>query len=158
MLGHGGIVVFDDTVDLARQARFAMEFCADRELRQVHALPYRLDARRGSDRPDYRESGPHARICEVLDDLCELMTDGSLCALGGLIPYPVQSAVRHFPEDFDKPARFADAAQPAEIEARRHTHGANSRNRLRHSGTSRRNAASRWRSTASRSRYQRARR
>ena len=54
LIGHGGVVVFDDTVDMAKQARFAMEFCADRILRQVHAVPDRLDARRRDHRQDHR--------------------------------------------------------------------------------------------------------
>ena len=58
LIGHGGIVVFDDTVDMAKQARFAMEFCAIESLRQVHALPDRLDARRRGDRPHHRGRGP----------------------------------------------------------------------------------------------------
>ena len=66
MLGHGGIVVFDDTVDMAQQARFAMEFCAIEILRQVHALPHRLDPRRRGDRPDHRRRGPRRRISSVL--------------------------------------------------------------------------------------------
>jgi formate dehydrogenase iron-sulfur subunit len=103
MLGHGGVVVFDDTVDLARQARFAMEFCAIESCGKC--TPCRIGSTRGVeviDRIIANES--RAKNFQLLDDLCELMTDGSLCALGGLIPLPVMSAIRHFPEDFDKPA------------------------------------------------------
>ena len=103
MLGHGGIVVFDDTVDLAKQARFAMEFCSIESCGKC--TPCRIGSTRGVeviDRIIANES--RSRNLELLDDLCELMTDGSLCALGGLIPLPVMSAIRHFPEDFDKPA------------------------------------------------------
>ena len=114
LLGHGGIVVFDDTVDLAQQARFAMEFCADRELRQVHALPHRLDARRRGHRPHHRGTRTASTNLELLDDLCELMLDASLCALGGLTPYPVLSALAHFPEDFDRPAPAAGGCRTAE--------------------------------------------
>ncbi len=103
MLGHGGIVVFDDTVDLARQARFAMEFCAIESCGKC--TPCRIGSTRGVEVID-RIIANHDRTknLTLLDDLCELMLDGSLCALGGLTPYPVLSAIRHFPEDFDKPA------------------------------------------------------
>ena len=86
MVGHGGIVVFDDTVDMARQARFAMEFCADRVVRQVHAVPHRLRPRRRGDRPDHRRRRTASANLVLLEDLCETMTDGSLCAMGGLTP------------------------------------------------------------------------
>ncbi len=100
LLGHGGIVVFDDTVNLAKQARFAMEFCAIESCGKC--TPCRIGSTRGVEVID-RIVANHdrAKNLEVLDDLCELMLDGSLCALGGLTPYPVLSAVRHFPEDFD---------------------------------------------------------
>jgi formate dehydrogenase iron-sulfur subunit len=103
LLGHGGIVVFDDTVDLARQARFAMEFCAIESCGKC--TPCRIGSTRGVEVIDRVIAG-HERTenLELLDDLCELLVDGSLCALGGLIPYPVLSALRHFPEDFSKPA------------------------------------------------------
>jgi formate dehydrogenase iron-sulfur subunit len=103
MLGHGGVVVFDDTVDMARQARFAMEFCSVESCGKC--TPCRVGSTRGVEVID-KVIANHERTknLELLDDLCELMLDGSLCALGGLIPYPVQSAIRHFPEDFDKPA------------------------------------------------------
>src|SRR5580704_12839327 len=103
MLGHGGIVVFDDTVDLAKQARFAMEFCAIESCGKC--TPCRVGSTRGVEVIDRIIANENrSRNLELLDDLCELMTDGSLCALGGLIPLPVMSAVRHFPEDFDRPA------------------------------------------------------
>jgi formate dehydrogenase iron-sulfur subunit len=106
MLGHGGIVVFDDSVDLAKQARFAMEFCAVESCGKC--TPCRIGSTRGVEVIDHIIANEdRAKNFEVLDDLCELMLDGSLCALGGLIPYPVQSAIRHFPEDFDKPAPVA---------------------------------------------------
>ena len=99
LLGHGGIVVFDDTVDLARQARFAMEFCAIESCGKC--TPCRVGATRGVEVIDrIIADQDRAGNLEVLDDLCELMLDGSLCALGGLTPYPVLSAIRHFPEDF----------------------------------------------------------
>jgi formate dehydrogenase iron-sulfur subunit len=102
MLGHGGMVVFDDRVDLARQARFAMQFCAAESCGKC--TPCRVGSIRGVEVIDRIIAGEdRRRNLELLDDLCELMTDASLCALGGLIPLPVQSAIRHFPEDFDRP-------------------------------------------------------
>jgi formate dehydrogenase iron-sulfur subunit len=103
MLGHGGVVVFDDTVDLAKQARFAMEFCAIESCGKC--TPCRVGSTRGVEVIDRIIANDNrTKNLELLDDLCELMTDGSLCALGGLIPLPVMSAIRNFPEDFDKPA------------------------------------------------------
>ncbi len=103
MLGHGGVVVFDDTVDLAKQARFAMEFCAIESCGKC--TPCRVGSTRGVEVIDRIIANENrTKNLELLDDLCELMIDGSLCALGGLIPLPVMSAIRHFPEDFDKPA------------------------------------------------------
>src|SRR5579863_8543729 len=103
LVGHGGIVVFDDTVDLARQARFAMEFCAIESCGKC--TPCRIGSTRGVEVIDrIIANQERTKNLQVLDDLCELMLDGSLCALGGLTPYPVLSAVQHFPEDFDKPA------------------------------------------------------
>jgi len=103
MLGHGGVVVFDDTVDLAKQARFAMEFCAIESCGKC--TPCRIGSTRGVEVIDrIIANEDRAKNFQLLDDLCEVMTDGSLCALGGLIPLPVMSAVRNFPEDFDKPA------------------------------------------------------
>jgi len=99
LLGHGGIVVFDDTVDLAQQARFAMEFCAIESCGKC--TPCRVGSTRGVEVIDRIVANQdRAKNLQVLDDLCEVMLDGSLCALGGLTPYPVLSAVRHFPEDF----------------------------------------------------------
>ena len=103
LVGHGGIVVFDDTVDLARQARFAMEFCAIESCGKC--TPCRVGSTRGVEVIDrIIANQDRSKNLQLLDDLCELMLDGSLCALGGLTPYPVLSAVQHFPEDFDKPA------------------------------------------------------
>jgi formate dehydrogenase iron-sulfur subunit len=106
MLGHGGVVVFDDTVDMAQQARFAMEFCAVESCGKC--TPCRIGATRGVEVIDRIIAGTDtAKNFTLLDDLCDTMVDGSLCALGGLTPYPVVSAIRHFPEDFDKPNRRA---------------------------------------------------
>jgi formate dehydrogenase iron-sulfur subunit len=103
MVGHGGVVVFDDTVDLARQARFAMEFCAIESCGKC--TPCRIGSTRGVEVIDRIIAGQdRGANLTLLDDLCATMLDGSLCALGGLTPLPVQSAVKHFPEDFDRPA------------------------------------------------------
>ncbi|MFZ0009942.1 MAG: NADH-ubiquinone oxidoreductase-F iron-sulfur binding region domain-containing protein [Steroidobacteraceae bacterium] len=101
MLGHGGIVVFDDTVDLAAQARYAMEFCAIESCGKC--TPCRLGSTRGVEVIDRLVAGQDAAKQEiVLRDLCNTMIQGSLCALGGLTPYPVISALNHFPQDFAK--------------------------------------------------------
>ena len=108
LLGHGGIVVFDDSVDMARQARFAFEFCAIESCGKC--TPCRIGATRGVETVDKIIAGQQrARNLEVMNDLCELMTDGSLCAMGGLTPLPVQSALRHFSEDFERPPLLAAA-------------------------------------------------
>jgi formate dehydrogenase iron-sulfur subunit len=101
MLGHGGVVVFDDTVDMAAQARYAMEFCAIESCGKC--TPCRIGSTRGVEVIDRLISGNNAAAQEVLlRDLCETLTYGSLCALGGLTPFPVLSALNHFPEDFVK--------------------------------------------------------
>ncbi|HEY0638588.1 MAG TPA: NADH-ubiquinone oxidoreductase-F iron-sulfur binding region domain-containing protein [Pseudonocardiaceae bacterium] len=102
MVGHGGVVVFDDTVDMAAMARFAMEFCAEESCGKC--TPCRVGAVRGVEVIDRIVAGQdRAKNLLLLDDLCELMVDGSLCAMGGLTPMPVRSALRHFPEDFGAP-------------------------------------------------------
>src|SRR5208283_1576612 len=101
MIGHGGIVVFDDTVDMARQARFAMEFCAEESCGKC--TPCRVGSVRGVEVIDRIIAGhDRAANLELLEDLCQTMVDGSLCAMGGLTPLPVRSALEHFPEDFDR--------------------------------------------------------
>ena len=103
MVGHGGVVVFDDTVDMAKQARFAMEFCAVESCGKC--TPCRIGARRGVETIDRIIAGKdRTKNMKILEDLCTVMTDGSLCAMGGLTPLPVMSAVTHFPEDFNKAA------------------------------------------------------
>ena len=99
IVGHGGIVVFDDTVDMAAQARFAMEFCAIESCGKC--TPCRIGSTRGVEVIDKIRAGENrdANIALLLD-LCEVMADGSLCAMGGLTPLPVRSALRHFTEDF----------------------------------------------------------
>ena len=101
MLGHGGVIVFDDTVDMAAQARFAMEFCAVESCGKC--TPCRVGSTRGVEVIDRITAGiDRESNLVLLDELCETMTDGSLCAMGGLTPLPVRSALRHFPEDFDR--------------------------------------------------------
>jgi formate dehydrogenase iron-sulfur subunit len=101
MVGHGGIVVFDDTVDMAAQARFAMEFCAAESCGKC--TPCRIGSVRGVEVIDHIIAGRDAPAnIALLEDLCELMTDGSLCAMGGLTPMPVRSVLRHFPEDLHR--------------------------------------------------------
>ena len=103
-VGHGGIVVFNDSVDLMEQARYAFEFCAEESCGKC--TPCRVGAVRGVEVMDrLRDGVDHAKNIEVLNDLCELMVDGSLCAMGGMTPIPVQSAIKHFPEDFAFPSK-----------------------------------------------------
>jgi formate dehydrogenase iron-sulfur subunit len=102
MLGHGGIVVFDDSVNMAAQARYAMEFCAIESCGKC--TPCRIGSTRGVEVIDRLVAGENAVQQEtILRDLCETLTYGSLCALGGLTPYPVISALDHFHGDFVKP-------------------------------------------------------
>ena len=102
LLGHGGMVVFDDTVDLAQQARFAMAFCAVESCGKC--TPCRIGSTRGVEVIDRIIAGENRTAnLELLDDLTTLMTSASLCALGGLTPIPVRSALEHFPEDFSRP-------------------------------------------------------
>ncbi|MQB06102.1 formate dehydrogenase [Agrobacterium tumefaciens] len=99
LIGHAGIVVFDDTADMLRQARFALEFCAVESCGKC--TPCRIGSTRGVETVDKISLGIEAeRNTALLEDLCETMKFGSLCALGGFTPYPVMSALRHFPQDF----------------------------------------------------------
>ncbi|MFM2389441.1 MAG: hypothetical protein RLZZ437_996 [Pseudomonadota bacterium] len=97
LIGHAGIVVFDDTADMLQQARFAMEFCAIESCGKC--TPCRIGAVRGTETIDRIARGDTAAI-PLLTDLCATMKSGSLCALGGFTPYPVLSALTHFPNDF----------------------------------------------------------
>ncbi len=109
LIGHAGVVVFDDTVDMAKQARFAMEFCAIESCGKC--TPCRIGSTRGVETVDKIVAGiePEKNL-EVLADLCNTMKFGSLCALGGFTPYPVVSAMTHFRDDF-KPAPHLQAAE-----------------------------------------------
>lgn len=99
LIGHAGIVVFDDTADMLHQARFALEFCAVESCGKC--TPCRIGSTRGVETVDRIALGIEPeKNTALLADLCETMKFGSLCALGGFTPYPVMSALRHFPDDF----------------------------------------------------------
>ncbi|OIR08877.1 NADP-reducing hydrogenase subunit HndC [mine drainage metagenome] len=97
VLGHGGIVAFDDTVDMAKQARYAMKFCALESCGKC--TPCRIGSTRGVEVIDRIRAGAVEQL-PLLRDLCDTMTSGSMCAMGSMTPYPVLSALNHFPEDF----------------------------------------------------------
>ncbi|MCT4683765.1 MAG: formate dehydrogenase [Roseicyclus sp.] len=97
LIGHAGVVVFDDTADMLGMARFAMEFCAVESCGKC--TPCRIGAVRGVETIDRIAQGDGSAV-PLLVDLCETMKDGSLCALGGFTPYPVMSALEQFPEEF----------------------------------------------------------
>lgn len=99
MIGHGGVVAFDDTVDMLKMARFAMEFCAEESCGKC--TPCRIGAVRGVEVIDKIKAGTELeKNLQLLESLCDTMQYGSLCAMGGMTPYPVVSALKHFPEDF----------------------------------------------------------
>jgi formate dehydrogenase iron-sulfur subunit len=109
VLGHGGIVVHDDTADMAKLARYAMEFCAVESCGKC--TPCRIGSTRGVEVIDkIRHGTDGARQVILLRSLCDTMLGGSLCAMGGMTPYPVLSALNHFPQDFGQPAGDAKAA------------------------------------------------
>jgi formate dehydrogenase iron-sulfur subunit len=109
LLGHGGVVVFDDHVDMARMARYALEFCAVESCGKC--TPCRIGSARGVElvdriiagRSDAARNGAQESDLALLDELCDTMFNGSLCGLGGMTPFPVRSALRHFREDFARP-------------------------------------------------------
>ncbi len=109
LIGHAGITVFDDTADMLKQARFAMEFCAIESCGKC--TPCRIGSTRGVETLDRvaRNIEPEKNLA-LVTDLCNTMKFGSLCALGGFTPYPVMSAINHFPEDF-RPREVAAAAE-----------------------------------------------
>ncbi len=104
LIGHAGLVVFDDTADMRKMARFAMEFCAVESCGKC--TPCRIGAVRGVETIDRIGRGDASAI-PLLEELCETMKDGSLCALGGFTPFPVMSALKHFPDDFTANAKEA---------------------------------------------------
>jgi formate dehydrogenase iron-sulfur subunit len=102
MIGHGGIVVFDDTVNMAQQARFAMEFCAIESCGKC--TPCRIGSTRGVEVIDRMIAGEKREDnYDLLVELCDTMEDASLCAMGGMTPYPVRSVLTYFAEDFASP-------------------------------------------------------
>ena len=112
MLGHGGVVVADDSLDMAHMARFALQFCAEESCGKC--TPCRIGSTRGVEVVDRLIAATDISAREeqalLLKDLCDTMTYGSLCALGGFTPYPVMSAINHFPDDF-RPAATLQAAE-----------------------------------------------
>ena len=114
LIGHGGLVVFDDTVDMARQARFAMEFCAAESCGKC--TPCRVGSVRGLEALDRVIAGEAVEAnLDLVRELCETMKFGSLCALGGFIPFPVISAITHFSEDFALGRRGGVVAELAAV-------------------------------------------
>jgi formate dehydrogenase iron-sulfur subunit len=110
LIGHGGIVVFDDTADMLKQARFAFEFCSHESCGKC--TPCRIGSTRGHEVLDkVIEGNNHAANMALVEDLCQTMKLGSLCALGGFTPYPVLSALTHFPEDFAPKERHLAPAE-----------------------------------------------
>lgn len=114
LIGHAGIVVFDDTADMLKQARFAFEFCAIESCGKC--TPCRIGSTRGVETVDKIRAGDEAEAqVTLMTDLCNTMKFGSLCALGGFTPYPVMSALTHFPEDFrPAPTMTGSMTQAAE--------------------------------------------
>jgi formate dehydrogenase iron-sulfur subunit len=99
VLGHGGVVAFDDTVNMADMARYAMEFCAIESCGKC--TPCRIGSTRGYEViDDIINNVDREKNIVLLRSLCDTLLNGSLCALGGMTPYPVLSALNHFPEDF----------------------------------------------------------
>ncbi|MEO8856803.1 MAG: NADH-ubiquinone oxidoreductase-F iron-sulfur binding region domain-containing protein, partial [Burkholderiaceae bacterium] len=110
VVGHGGIVVHDDSADMAQLARYAMEFCAIESCGKC--TPCRIGAVRGVEVIDRIRAGQdRPQQVALLRDLCATMVDGSLCAMGGMTPYPVLSALDNYPQDFGLDASVA--RQPA---------------------------------------------
>ncbi|MCC5993472.1 MAG: formate dehydrogenase [Rhodobacteraceae bacterium] len=105
LIGHAGLVVFDDSADMLGMARFAMEFCAVESCGKC--TPCRIGAVRGVETLDRIAAGDGAAVA-LLHDLCATMKDGSLCALGGFTPYPVMSALTHFPQEFGQSREAAE--------------------------------------------------
>jgi formate dehydrogenase iron-sulfur subunit len=118
VVGHGGIVVHDDTADMAQLARYAMEFCVLESCGKC--TPCRIGSTRGVETIDriVKPDAKHPRVQQVqlLRDLCDTMLYGSLCAMGGMTPYPVMSALNHYPEDFGiAPEKAPDVNRDADV-------------------------------------------
>ena len=114
-IGHGGIVVHDDTADMSRLARYAMEFCVIESCGKC--TPCRIGSMRGVEVIDRIKTGGDGKVgsdrpqqVKLLRDLCDTMVNGSLCAMGSMTPYPVLSALKHFPQDFGSPANVPEVA------------------------------------------------
>jgi formate dehydrogenase iron-sulfur subunit len=113
VLGHGGIVVHDDTADMSKLARYAMEFCAIESCGKC--TPCRIGSTRGVEVIDRIMAPPSTKHnkpqqVQLLRDLCDTMVHGSLCAMGGMTPFPVLSALNHYPQDFGIAAPDREAA------------------------------------------------
>ncbi|TZG11070.1 MULTISPECIES: formate dehydrogenase subunit gamma [Comamonas] len=112
VVGHGGLVVHDDSADMAQLARYAMEFCAIESCGKC--TPCRIGSTRGVeviDRITRQGGAEHAANVALLESLCDTMQHGSLCAMGGMTPYPVRSALQHYPQDFGiEPAQTVNPA------------------------------------------------
>ena len=107
MLGHGGIVVFNDTTSMMKMARYAMEFCEIESCGKC--TPCRIGSVRGKETLDKIAAGEDvAANLDVIEDLCGLMEEASLCAMGGLTPMPVRTAMKAFPEEFTGPKAAAE--------------------------------------------------
>jgi formate dehydrogenase iron-sulfur subunit len=101
LLGHGGVVAFDDTIDMAGMARYALEFCAKESCGKC--TPCRIGSTRGVELMDRVMANiDRERNLQLVEELCDTLLHGSLCGLGGMTPFPVQSALKYFPEDFRK--------------------------------------------------------
>jgi formate dehydrogenase iron-sulfur subunit len=104
VLGHGGVIAFDDSVDMSEQARFSMEFCVIESCGKC--TPCRIGSVRGVELLDKIRAGTElADNFNLLEDLCYTMENASLCAMGGMTPIPVRSALQHFAEDFEASSR-----------------------------------------------------
>jgi formate dehydrogenase iron-sulfur subunit len=102
MLGHGGLVVFNDTANMLNLARYAMEFCEIESCGKC--TPCRIGSVRGKETLDKIASGENIEEnIQILDELCDLMEEASLCAMGGLTPMPVRTAMQLFPNEFNSP-------------------------------------------------------
>jgi len=101
MVGHGGIVAFSENTDMAEMAEYAMAFCAHESCGKC--TPCRIGSKRGVETiVKIRQGIQTQENLALLEELCDTMIAGSLCALGGMAPYPVMSAVNKYPQDFRK--------------------------------------------------------